>query len=136
MNDIVEDRGPRSGAERVPRNTARERGKTVVVRDAHDDPLDDIGVSQDADIHERSAPRVDALEREPGVTATPADNREQRDVVATDPDNDRVVDGRGNPVPDVKAQETPHGVDAFRCATECLERLDCFEGLPDADGSA
>ena len=61
-NGHVVDRGPRSGAERVPRNTARERGKSVVVRDANDDPLDDIGVSQDADIHERSAPRVDALE--------------------------------------------------------------------------
>ena len=108
----------------------------MVVRDAHDDPLDDIGVSQDADIHERSAPRVDALEREQGVTATPADNREQRDVVANDPDNDRVVDERGNPVPDVKPQETPHGVDAFRCTTECLERLDSFEGLPEADDAA
>ena len=40
----------------------RKRGKAVVVRDAHDDPLDDIGVSEDADVHERGAPRVDALE--------------------------------------------------------------------------
>ena len=99
VNGHVVDRGPRFGAERVPRNTARERRKSVVVRDAHDDPLDDIGVSQDADIHERSAPRVGALERELGVSATPADNREQRDVVATDPDNDRVVDERGIPFP-------------------------------------
>ena len=107
------------------------------LRDAHDDPLDDIGVSQDADIHERSTPRGDALEREQGVTATPADTRKQRDVVATDLDKDRVVDDRGNPVPDVKPQETPPGVDeAFLCTTECLERLDCFEGLPESDGAA
>ena len=93
-------------------------------------------MAQDVDIHERSAPRGDALEREPGVTATPADNRKQRDVVATDPDNDRVVDERGNPVPGVKPRETPPGVDAFRCATECLERLDSFEGLSEADDAA
>ena len=36
----------------------------MAVRDAHDNPLDDIGVSQDTDVHERSAPVVDALERE------------------------------------------------------------------------
>ena len=72
-----------------------------------------------------------------GVTATPADTCEQRDVVASDPDNDHVVDERGNPVPDVKPREMPPGVDnAFRCTTECLERLDCFEGLPETDGSA
>ena len=59
--DVV-DRGARFCAERVPRNAGRKRGKAVVVRDAHDDPLDDIGVSEDADVHERSAPRVDALE--------------------------------------------------------------------------
>ena len=56
------DRCPRFCAERVPRNAGRKRGKAVVVRDAHDDPLDDVGVSEDADVHERSAPRVDALE--------------------------------------------------------------------------
>ena len=53
---------PRFGAEPVPWNTAREGGKLVVVRDAHDDPLDNVGISQDTDIHERTEPSVDALE--------------------------------------------------------------------------
>ena len=71
------------------------------------------------------------------MTATPADTCEQRDVVVSDLDSDRVVDERGNPVPGVKPQETPPGVDeAFLCTTECLERLDCFEGLHEADGGA
>ena len=62
MDGHVVDHGSRFRTERVPRNTPRERGKPVVVRDAHDDPLDDVGMSQDADIHERGAPLVDALE--------------------------------------------------------------------------
>ena len=100
----------------------------MVVRDARDDPLDDVGISQDADIHERGAPLVDALEREQGVTATATDNRKQRDVVASDRDNNCVVDQRGNPVPDVKPQETPPGVnDALRSAAESLVCFDRFE---------
>ena len=49
MDGHVVDHGSSFGAERVPRNTPRERGKPVVVRDAHDDPLDDVGMSQDAE---------------------------------------------------------------------------------------
>ena len=62
MDGHVVDHGSSFCAERVPRNTPRERGKPVVVRDAHDDTLDDVGISQDADIHERGAPTVDTLE--------------------------------------------------------------------------
>ena len=109
----------------------------MAVRDAHDDPLDDIGVSQDTDVHERSAPRVDALEREQRMSPTAADHRKQRDVVATDPGNDRVVDERRYAVPDVEFQEAFPGVDdAFRSATECLVRLDRFKRLSEADLSA
>ena len=71
------------------------------------------------------------------MSTAATDNREQRDVVASNPDNNRVVDERGNPVPDVKPQETPPGVDdALRCAAECLERLDSLERLPEADDAA
>ena len=48
MDGHVVDRGSRFGSERVPRNMPRERGKPVVVRDAHDDQLDDVCISQDA----------------------------------------------------------------------------------------
>ena len=37
------------------------------MRGANDDPLDDIGMSRDMDIHERTAHFVDELERELGV---------------------------------------------------------------------
>ena len=108
----------------------------MVVRDAHDDPLDDINMSKDADIHERSAPRVDALEREQGVTATATDNRKQRDVVASDIDNGRVVDQRGNPVPDIEHQETPACVnDALWGAAESLVGFYRFECLPEAEAA-
>ena len=71
------------------------------------------------------------------MSTAATDNREQRDVVASNPDNNRVVDERGNPVPDVEPQETPPGVDdALRCAAECLERLDSLERLPEADDAA
>ena len=40
------------------------------------------------------------------MTATATDNRKQRDVVASDIDNDRVVDERGNPVGNVELQKT------------------------------
>ena len=136
MDGHVVDRGSRFGAERVPRNTPRERGKPVVVRDAHDDPLDDVGMSQDTDIHERGAPRVDALEREQGVSTTATDNRKQRDVVASDRDNDRVVDQRGYAVLDVDLQKTPACVDdSLWSAAESLGSLDSFERLPEADNS-
>ena len=108
----------------------------MVVRDAHDDPLDDVGMSQDTDIHERGAPSVDALEREQRVSSTATDNRKQRDVVASDRDNDRVVDERGNPVRNVKLQKTPSGVDdALWGAAESLGSLDRFECLPEADNA-
>ena len=62
------------------------------------------------------------------MTATATDNRKQRDVVASDIDNDRVVDQRGNPVPDIKPQETPPGVnDALWGAAESLVGFDRFE---------
>ena len=128
MDGHVVDRGSRFGTECVPRNTPRERGKPVVVRDAHDDPLDDVGVSQDTDVHERTAPHVDALEREQGMSTTSTDNRKQQDVVASDIDNDRVVDERGNPVGNVKLQKTPACVDdVLWGAAESLGSLDRFE---------
>ena len=70
------------------------------------------------------------------MTATATDNRKQRDVVASDIDNDRVVDQRGNPVPDIKTQETPPVVsDALWGAAESLGSLDRFECLPEADNA-
>ena len=109
----------------------------MVVRDAHDDPLDDVSMSQDTDIHERGAPSVDALEREQRVSSTATDNREQRDVVASDCDNDRVVDECGNPVRKIKLQKTPSGVDdALWGAAESLGSLDRFECLPEADNAS
>ena len=112
----------------VSGNAERKCRKSVVVRDAHDDPLDDVRVSQDTDVHERSAPHVDALEREQGVSTTSADHSKQRDVVAPNLDNDRVVDQRGNPVGDVKLQKTPPGVnDALWGAAESLVGFDRFE---------
>ena len=102
--------------------------KLAVVRDAHDNPLDDIGVSQDTDVHERSAPVVDALERERRVSTTSADHRKQRDVVAPNLDNDSVVDEPGNPVPGVEFEEAfPCVNDALRSAAESLVCLDRFE---------
>ena len=71
------------------------------------------------------------------MTATATDNRKQRDVVTSDHDNDRVVDECGNPVPNVKLQKTPPGVnDALRSAAESLVGFDCFERLPEADNTA
>ena len=62
LDDHVVYQRLRVCVERVPGIMAGERGKVVVVRDTHDNPLDDIGVSQDTDVHERGAPRVDAHE--------------------------------------------------------------------------
>ena len=70
------------------------------------------------------------------MTATATDNRKQRDVVASDIDNDRVVDQHGNPVPDIEHQETPPGVnDALLCAAESLVGFDRFESLPEAEAA-
>ena len=70
------------------------------------------------------------------MTATATDNRKQRDVVASDRDNDRVVDERGYPGGDVKLKKTPACVDdALWCAAESLGSPDSFERLPEADNS-
>ena len=70
------------------------------------------------------------------MSTTATDNREQRDAVASDCDNDRVVDERGNPVRNVKLQKTPSGVDdALWGAAESLGSLDRFEWLPEADNA-
>ena len=70
------------------------------------------------------------------MTATATDNRKQRDVVASDRDNDRVVDECGNPVGDVKLQKTPPGVnDALWGASESLVSFDRFECLPEAEAA-
>ena len=58
----------------------------------------------------------------------------QRDVVATDHNNNRVVDERGHSIPNVALQEALPGVDdAFRRQTECLVRLNRLERLSEAD---
>ena len=109
----------------------------MAVRDAHDDPLDHISVSQDTDVHERSAPSVDTLEREQRVSPASADHRKQRDVVAPNSNNNRVVDERGYAVPDVELQEVfPRIDDSFGCPTVCLVCLKRFERLSETHLSA
>ena len=64
------------------------------------------------------------------------DNRKQRDVVASDRDDGRVVDQRGNPVPDIEHQETPACVnDALWGAAESLVGFYRFECLPEAEAA-
>ena len=109
----------------------------MVVRDAHDDPLDHIGVSQDTDVHECSASSVDTLEREQRVSPTSADHRKQRDVVAPNSNNNRVVDERGYAVPDVELQEGfPRIDDSFGRPTVCLVCLKRIERLSETHLSA
>ena len=71
------------------------------------------------------------------MSPTPADHRKQRNVVASNSNNNRVVDERGYAVPDVELQEAfPRIDDSFRRAAKSVVRLDRFKCLSKADLSS
>ena len=115
----------------------RERGEVVGVGDAHEDPLDDVDVGEDADVEEGGAGGIDALEREQPPSTPAVDHRKDGDAVCPDPHDDRVVDGRRDPVRRVKRQQASRRVDdVLRCAAEGLAVLDGLKRVPEVDLAA
>ena len=75
-----------------------------LVRDTNEDPLDDVDVLVNQNVDERGAVGIDTPEREEAPAASAIEGRKNRNAVAPDPHDDRVVDSCRNPVRRVNHQ--------------------------------
>ena len=73
--------------------------------DSNEDPLDDVDALKNQNVEERGTVGIDTLEREESHDPSAIDHRKDRNAVASDPHDDRVVDSRPNPVRRVSYQE-------------------------------
>ena len=134
LQNHAPDRINRFSAERVARETRRERREVVGVRDSHEDPLDNVDVWENANVEERGAVGIDTLEREEAPAAAAVDRRKDRNAVAPNPHDDRVVDSHRNTVRCVDHQEASPRVDNIcRCVAERLAVLDGFKCVLEHD---
>ena len=105
LQNHVPDRSDAFSTERVARETRRERREVVGVRDTNEDPLDAVNALENPNVEERGAVGIDTPEREEAPAASAIEGRKNRNAVAPDPHDGRVVDSCRNPVRRVSCRD-------------------------------